>query len=79
MNKKVIARPCKEQGNWEIQDPNGNVMQKHYYTKEACVTAASNLANEFGCELQVEDNSKNNTANQTNKMANNQTNNNNTN
>ncbi len=55
MKDKVVCRPCKEQNNWEIQDPNGVVLTKHYDTKDACVCAGKRLAEECGCELCVED------------------------
>lgn len=61
MKNKVTCRPCKEENNWEIEDENGVVLNKHYQTKEACVEAGRNLANECGCELCVEDTTSMNT------------------
>jgi hypothetical protein len=54
-NKKVVCRPCKEENNWEIQAPDGHVYQKHYQTKAECVKQARKYAQEFACELVVED------------------------
>lgn len=53
MKKKITCRPCKEQNNWEIEDQNGKVLNKHYTTKQSCVKAAEKMANECGCELNV--------------------------
>lgn len=53
--RKVTCRPCKEENNWEIQDPNGTVLEKHYTSKTECVHAGQKLATEFSCELIVED------------------------
>ena len=47
------CRPCKEQNNWEIKDQNGNVLNEHYETKEACVCAGKKLATECDCGLTV--------------------------
>lgn len=52
---KVTCRPCKEQHNWEIETPDGEVLNRHYATKEACVRAGKEYAQEYGCELCVED------------------------
>ena len=58
MNKKnVICRPCKEQNNWEIEEPNGKVSKTHYNTRAACVKAGKSMSQEFGCELVVENQS----------------------
>ena len=54
-NKKVVCRPCKEENNWEIQAPDGHVYSKHYQTKAECVKQARKYAQEFACELVVED------------------------
>lgn len=56
--EKVVCRPCKEQNNWEIVDPSGNVYSKHYKTKSECVAQGRRYAEEFGCELVVEQKSK---------------------
>ena len=53
MDKKITCRPCKEQSNWEIENENGVVLEKHYKTREACVCAGKKLAEECGCELCV--------------------------
>lgn len=53
--EKVVCRPCKEQNNWEIMDPNGHVYSKHYQTKAECVKQGRKYAEEFGCELVVEE------------------------
>lgn len=53
MDKKVTCRPCKEQNNREIEDPNGHVQSKHYADKQSCVKAGEKLAEECGCELCV--------------------------
>ena len=37
----------------EIKDQNGNVLNEHYETKEACVCAGKKLATECGCGLTV--------------------------
>lgn len=54
----VVCRPCKEENNWEIVDPNGHVYSKHYQTKSECVRQARKYAEEFGCELVVEENNQ---------------------
>lgn len=53
MDKKITCRPCKEENNWEIENENGVVLEKHYATKAACVKAGKKLAEECGCELCV--------------------------
>ncbi len=53
--EKVVCRPCKEQDNWEIQTPNGKVQSKHYSTKQECMKAARKMAEEYACDLVVED------------------------
>lgn len=54
-NKKVTVRPCKEQaGKWEIQEPSGQVMSKHFNSKEECVSEARRMAYEFGLDVCVE-------------------------
>ena len=53
--KNVVCRPCKEENNWEIVDPNGHVYSKHYQNKSDCVKQARKYAEEFGCELVVEE------------------------
>lgn len=55
MKQKVTCRPCKEEANWEIEGPNGEVYTKHYQTKDACVRAGRKHASELGCELVIED------------------------
>ncbi len=71
-NNKVICRPCKEENNWEIQEPNGKVSKTHYYSKQACVTAGKKMAEEYACELVVTDEKENmhtnNKTNTTNKF-----------
>lgn len=52
-NTKVTCRPCKEENNWEIEAPNGKVLKKHYATKEACVKAGKQYAQECGAELYI--------------------------
>ncbi len=54
-NSKVICRPCKEQNNWEIQGPDGKVLDKHFATRFECVKEGERLAMECGCELCVLD------------------------
>ena len=54
-NEQVICRPCKEQDNWELQDPNGNVQTKHYKTKAECMKAGRKMAEEYSCDLVIED------------------------
>ena len=51
MKKTITCRPCKEKNNWERKDQNGNVLNEHYETKEACVCAGKKLATECGCGL----------------------------
>lgn len=53
MDKKITCRPCKEQNNWEIEDQYGQVLKKHYASKEECVCAGEKLAEECSCELCV--------------------------
>ena len=53
--EQVICRPCKEQDNWELQDPNGNVQTKHYRTKAECMKAGRKMAEEYSCDLVIED------------------------
>lgn len=67
-NKNVTCRPCKEENNWEIKEPNGQVSNTHYATKQSCVAAGRKMAEEFGCELIVDD--VNTTANKTTNMPN---------
>ncbi|MGM9972054.1 MAG: hypothetical protein ACI35W_06565 [Anaeroplasmataceae bacterium] len=56
MNNKITVRPCKEQPNtWEIVNKNGHVMPKHYSSKQECVNCAKELAEEYSCELNIED------------------------
>ncbi|MBQ9125016.1 MAG: DUF2188 domain-containing protein [Acholeplasmatales bacterium] len=55
MNKKITCRPCKEQQNWEIAMENGDVLDTHYNTKEACVKAGEKIAREKDCSLCVEE------------------------
>ncbi len=60
-NKKVTARPCKEQpGTWEIEQPNGQVNKTHYNSKEECVKKAREMAFEMGAELNILNNNPNN-------------------
>ena len=40
-----------------FENENGVVLEKHYKTKEACVSAGKKLAKECGCELCVCDTS----------------------
>lgn len=58
-SQKVVCRPCKEDNSWEIQNPNGYVYSKHYQTKAECLKQARKYAEEFGCELVVEDKKQN--------------------
>lgn len=54
-NNKITARPCKERPNtWEIEDENGNVLPRHYKTKEECMEAAEEICKECGCGLKVD-------------------------
>ena len=62
--QKVVCRPCKEENNWEIMEPNGYVQAKHYQSKSEAVKKAREYAQEFGYELVVEEKQ---TKNQTNK------------
>lgn len=55
---KVVCRPCKEENNWEIMEPNGQVQAKHYQSKSECVKQARKYAEEFGYELVVEEKPK---------------------
>lgn len=67
MSNKITVRPCKEHPTkWEIQEPNGQVLSKHFNTKEECVSQARKMAYEYGCELTIlnqnpNSNSKSNT------------------
>lgn len=58
MDKKITCRPCKEQNNWEIEDQNGNVLNKHYQSKAECIKAGEKMACECGCPLTVEEQEK---------------------
>ena len=58
--KKVVFRPCKEENTWEIMEPSGHVQTKHYQTKSECVRKGRQVAEEFGCELVVEEKTQNN-------------------
>ncbi|MDD6302038.1 MAG: DUF2188 domain-containing protein [Bacillales bacterium] len=51
---KVTCRHCKEEKNWEIALPNGEVFTKHYPTKKECVKKARELAEEYACDLVIE-------------------------
>ena len=53
--RKVTCRPCKEQNDWEIETPDGEVLNKHYQNKMECVRMRRHLAEEYGCELDVQD------------------------
>lgn len=53
MKNKITCRPCKEENNWEIENQYGEVLEKHYASKQSCVEAGERLANECGCELDV--------------------------
>ena len=53
MKNKITCRPCKEENNWEIEDQNGVVLEKHYKSREDCVCAGNKMAEEYGCELCV--------------------------
>lgn len=53
--RKVTCRPCKEQNNWEIETPDGEVLEEHYQTKNECVCAGREIAEEYGCELYIQD------------------------
>ena len=57
--EKLTCRPCKEENNWEIESPTGQVLKRHYPTKAECVRAGKEFAQEFGYELVVEDKKKN--------------------
>lgn len=52
--EKVVCRPCKEENNWEIQGPDGQVKKRHYQTRQECVQAGDKMATEYGCDLTVE-------------------------
>ena len=68
MQDKVTCRPCKEQPNtWEIVKPNGKVSSTHYKTKRECITAGEEMANEYACELFIENEPKQNNKNTNNK------------
>ena len=54
-SQKVVCRPCKEENNWEIMEPNGHVQAKHYQNKTEAVKKAREYAQEFGYELVVEE------------------------
>lgn len=56
--EKVVCRPCKEENNWEIVEPNGQVQARHYQSKSECVRQARKYAEEFGLDLVVEDKTK---------------------
>ncbi len=49
--KKITCKYCSKENNWEIKDQNGNILNKHYSSKEKCIKDAKKLANECGCEL----------------------------
>ncbi len=51
--RKVTCRPCKEQHNWEIESPEGEVLKEHYNTREECLKAGLKYAEECGCDLCV--------------------------
>ena len=57
---KVVCRPCKENNTWEIMEPSGHVQTKHYQNKSECVRRGRQVAEEFGCELVVEEKTQNN-------------------
>ena len=67
-SQKVVCRPCKEENNWEIMEPNGHVQVKHYQNKNECVKKARQYAQEFGYELVVEDTQTTNKQNNKNNM-----------
>ena len=49
---KLSHRVCPVCGYYN-KDQNGNVLNEHYETKEACVCAGKKLATECGCGLTV--------------------------
>lgn len=49
--RKVTCRHCQEKNNWEIETPNGEVLEKHYPNKEECLKAGLRYAEECGCDL----------------------------
>ena len=53
--RKVTCRPCKEQDNWEIETPDGKVLPKHYSNKYECISVGRKLAEEYLCELDVQE------------------------
>ena len=53
MKNTITCRHCKEQNNWEIENQYGVVLEKHYATKAACVSAGQKLAEECHCDLKV--------------------------
>ena len=53
--RKVTCRPCKEKGDCDIETPNGEVLTRHYQNKYECVSEGRRLAEEYGCELDVQD------------------------
>lgn len=74
-NQNVTCRPCKEQNNWEIKQPNGQVSKTHYYSKQACVEAGRKMAEEFACELIVNDQNESSNMNKNNNNSTNENNN----
>ena len=52
-NRQFTCRPCKEQSNWEIENPEGEVMERHYPTRQQCLEAALRYAEEYGCDLHI--------------------------
>lgn len=53
--RKLTCRPCKERNDWEIETPDGEVLNKHYNTKSECLRAAHNMAEEYGYEVEVQE------------------------
>lgn len=52
-NRQITCRPCKEENNWEIETPEGNVLDRHYHSRQECLEAGLRYAEEYGCDLHV--------------------------
>ncbi len=52
-HRQITCRPCKEENNWEIETPEGEVLDQHYPNRQACLEAGLRYCEEYGCDLHV--------------------------
>ena len=52
-NRQITCRHCKEENNWEIEMPEGRVLDRHYPNRQECLEAGLRYAEEYGCDLHL--------------------------